>query len=255
MVTKLEQSQSVGRRQLRRVDICRWHSNRAVALMGQMSRRAGRLWSSRVAVSFALGILALSTSLPYAHAGHPSETYAGQQIAQTGFATYYASHFEGRRTASGTTFRNHALVAAHPSLPFGTLARVTNLVKGNSVIVRITDRGPASGPRSKGVIIDLSQQAARQLNMISRGRVRVAVEVLAATKNRHSMQSAIRSTRKGVKSPSMAFADNLALRMDTTLVLAAESAHAAASTCTACSHTVTPPPHNHVQLANADSER
>lgn len=223
--------------------------------MGQMSPRAGRLWSGRVAVSFALGILALSTSLPNAHAGHPSETYTGQQIAQTGFATYYASHFEGRRTASGATFRHDALVAAHPSLPFGTLARVTNLVKGSSVIVRITDRGPASGPRSKGVIIDLSQQAARQLNMMTRGRVRVSVEVLAATKNRHSIRSAIHSTRKAVKSPPVAFADNLALRMDTTLVLTAESAHIAAPTCTACSHTAAPPRHNHVQLANADNER
>jgi rare lipoprotein A len=201
-----------------------------------VSRRADRGWRGRAVAPCAIRMLAMSIFLSYAHAGHPSETYTGQQIAQTGFATYYASRFEGRRTASGTTFRNDAPVAAHPSLPFGALARVTNLAKGRSVIVRITDRGPASGPRSKGVIIDLSQQAARQLNMMSRGRVHVAVEVLAATKNRHSIQSVLHSTRQAVKSPPLAFAGNLTLRMDTTLVL-------------------TPPLHNHVSLVNADSER
>lgn len=196
----------------------------------------------------------MSILLPYAHAAHSTETPAGQQ-QQTGFATYYASQFEGRRTASGTTFRHDALIAAHPSLPFGTLARVTNLVRGNSVIVRITDRGPAFGPRSKGVIIDLSQEAAKRLNMMSRGRGRVGVEVLATPTNRHGTHSVIHATREALKPSPLRFADYVALRMDTTLGSTLERARVAATTCTTCPQSVASPLHNHVQMASADSER
>ena len=170
--------------------------------------------------------LAVSVLLLCVHAAHSTETPVGKQ-RQTGFATFYASHFEGRRTASGTTFRHDALTAAHPSLPFGTLARVTNLVKGNSVIVAITDRGPAAGPRSRGVIIDLSQQAARRLNMMRRGRVRVGIEVLATPNNGQAMHRVVQATRKTAKPSPVRFADSLALRLETTLVFA-ESAHVAA---------------------------
>jgi rare lipoprotein A len=196
----------------------------------------------------------MSILLPYAHAAHSTEAPVGQQH-QAGFATYYASQFEGRRTASGTTFRHAALIAAHPSLPFGTLARVTNLVKGDSVIVRITDRGPASGPRSKGVIIDLSQEAAKRLNMMGRGRVRVGVEVLATPTNRHGTHGVIQATREAVKPSPLRFADSVALRMDTTFGSTVESAHAAATTCTACPQIVVSPLQNQVQMASADSER
>ena len=216
--------------------------------MGQISGRTNRDWRGRVA---AICILA-SILLPYAHAAHSTETPAGQQ-QQTGFATYYASQFEGRRTASGATFRHDALIAAHPSLPFGTLARVTNLVKGNSVIVRITDRGPGFGPRNKGVIIDLSQAAAKSLNMMSRGRVRVGVQVLATPKSGPGMHSVIQGTREAVKSSPVRVADGLALRMDTTFGLTADSASATVSTCTACSQTVAPPLQNHhAQVASAE---
>ena len=92
---------------------------------------------------------------------------------QTGFASYYSRKFEGRRTASGDTFRHDALTAAHPTYPFGTVVRVTTLDRGRSVIVRITDRLP-----SKQAIIDLTHKAASQLNMISAGKLRVSVQVL-----------------------------------------------------------------------------
>jgi rare lipoprotein A len=92
---------------------------------------------------------------------------------QTGIATYYSSRFEGRRTAAGDTFRQDALTAAHPNLPFGTVVRVTNLAKGQFVDVRITDRLP-----SKRAIIDLTQKAAAQLNMLQAGRMKVSVKVL-----------------------------------------------------------------------------
>jgi len=100
--------------------------------------------------------------------------------AATGFATYYARMFDGRVTASGERFDTDAMVAAHPRYPFGTLVRVTNLRNGNSARVRIVDRGPAPGPRRRGVIIDLSRAAARSLGMMRAGRVPVRINVLSS---------------------------------------------------------------------------
>jgi rare lipoprotein A len=97
---------------------------------------------------------------------------------QHGFATYYASHFDGRVTASGTRFDNDALLAAHPFYPFGTVLRVTNLGNGRSVQVRVVDRGPARRPRASGVVVDLSRAAARALDFITAGRARVRLEIL-----------------------------------------------------------------------------
>jgi rare lipoprotein A len=72
----------------------------------------------------------------------------------------------------------NANVAAHPSYPFQTVVRVTNLANGRSVQVRIVDRGPAAGPRADGVIIDVSRGAAQALGFIGAGRTRVRLEVL-----------------------------------------------------------------------------
>lgn len=104
----------------------------------------------------------------------------------TGLATYYGHRFEGRRTASGETFRNAHLMAAHPTHPFGTVARVTNLATGDSVIVRIADRGPSRTQQRRGVIIDVSRSAATQLNLLRAGRASVSVQVLEwGTGQRH----------------------------------------------------------------------
>jgi peptidoglycan lytic transglycosylase len=72
----------------------------------------------------------------------------------------------------------HAMVAAHPTYPFGTTVRVTNLQNRRSVRVRIVDRGPSAGPRADGVLIDLSYGAARALRFVGAGRTRVRIEVL-----------------------------------------------------------------------------
>ena len=93
-----------------------------------------------------------------------------------GFATYYSRMLDGRRTASGSTFDNDAMVAAHPTDPFGTLVRVTNLTNGRSVVVRVVDRGPARSARAKGNIIDLSRAAAAHLGFIQSGRARVRLD-------------------------------------------------------------------------------
>ena len=77
-----------------------------------------------------------------------------------GLASWYGERFHGRMMASGGRFDMHEMVAAHPSYPFGTLVRITNLANRRQVRVRILDRGPAAGPRADGVIIDLSHAAA-----------------------------------------------------------------------------------------------
>jgi rare lipoprotein A len=103
----------------------------------------------------------------------------GPVAVQEGLASYYGAEFQGRRTASGIPFDRRALVAAHPTLPFGTRVRVRNVATGASVVLRIVDRGPAAGPRAAGVIIDVSEAAAERLNFVSAGRARVRVEVLS----------------------------------------------------------------------------
>ena len=92
---------------------------------------------------------------------------------QHGVASFYARKFEGRRTANGETFRHTGYTAAHPTLPFGTHALVTNHSTGKSVIVRITDR-----MGSKHTLVDLSRAAAEKLKILRQGRARVTLEVL-----------------------------------------------------------------------------
>jgi rare lipoprotein A len=82
-----------------------------------------------------------------------------------GLASWYGAAFHGRRTASGELFDMHALTAAHPSLPFGTIVTVYSLTNGSSVQVRINDRGPFTANR----VIDLSRAAAAKLGLIDRG--------------------------------------------------------------------------------------
>ena len=91
---------------------------------------------------------------------------------QQGKASYYAKKFTGRRTASGEKMHHDSLTCAHRTYPFGTLLKVTNPANGQSVIVRVTDRGPYV----KGRIIDLSARAAREIGIIAQGIAPVIVE-------------------------------------------------------------------------------
>lgn len=93
----------------------------------------------------------------------------------SGSASYYAAKFHGRRTASGEIFDNGAMTAAHRSLPFGSLVRVTNPANGRSVVVRINDRGPFT----RGRLIDVSRAAAEELGMVARGHVTVELDLIA----------------------------------------------------------------------------
>lgn len=92
-----------------------------------------------------------------------------------GQASYYGARHHGNKTASGERFDQHALTAAHRSLPFGSRVQVTNLRNDKTVVVRINDRGPYAKKR----IIDLSQQAAEQLDMLRDGVIPVRVEQLS----------------------------------------------------------------------------
>ena len=97
---------------------------------------------------------------------------------QVGLATFYSRQFAGDETASGTRYDPNSMTAAHRTWPFGTVVRVTELENGRSVDVTIVDRGPFGKNRRKGAIIDLSSAAARKLNMLDDGVVRVRLDVV-----------------------------------------------------------------------------
>src|SRR3954468_17165877 len=122
--------------------------------------RAARLLLIMV---LALGVAPACSVLPVGWSGR-----------QGGLASWYGPGFYGRRTASGVIYTGTALTAAHRSLPFGTLVRVTNLANGRTVVVVIDDRGPFV----HGRVIDLSMAAARRLGMIQNGVVQVRLEVV-----------------------------------------------------------------------------
>ena len=92
-----------------------------------------------------------------------------------GIASYYAAKFHGKRTASGEKFSQKVLTAAHLTLPFGTLLKVTNLQNMKSVIVRVNDRGP----HVRGRIVDLSKAAAELIGLRHTGTARVELQILA----------------------------------------------------------------------------
>jgi rare lipoprotein A len=92
-----------------------------------------------------------------------------------GYASYYADEFHGRLTANGEVFDMNKLTAAHRTLPFGTLCRVTNLENEKSVEVRINDRGPFVENR----MLDLSRAAAKAIDAISSGVVRIKLEIIS----------------------------------------------------------------------------
>ena len=96
------------------------------------------------------------------------------QRIKGGMASWYGPGFHGRRTANGERFNQNALTAAHKTLPFGTKVKVTNLRNGQSVVVRINDRGPYA----HGRVIDLSSAAAKVIGIKGSGVGNVALDIL-----------------------------------------------------------------------------
>jgi rare lipoprotein A len=99
------------------------------------------------------------------------EGRAKTHAASQGLASFYT---EGTETASGEKFDTHELTAAHPTLPFGTRLRVTNVATGRSVTVRVNDRGPYV----PGRVVDVSYSAAEALGMVGQGVAKVKLDVV-----------------------------------------------------------------------------
>ncbi len=94
---------------------------------------------------------------------------------QLGSGSYYSDAFAGHSTASGVPYEPRGFTAAHRNLPFGTVLRVTRVDGGQTVYVRVTDRGPFA-PR--GRILDLSRAAAERLGMLHAGVAKIKIEVV-----------------------------------------------------------------------------
>ena len=120
-------------------------------------------------------ILLLLLLLVACHAGTPAKhprSGTGNRSLMRGLASFYS---EPQMTASGERFDKRKMTAAHRTLPMGTMVRVTNQRNGKSVIVRINDRGPYG----RGRVIDVSEAAAKALDMIEAGVVPVVLQVIA----------------------------------------------------------------------------
>lgn len=102
--------------------------------------------------------------------------FSAHAQTETGIASYYGKRFHGKKTASGELFDKDQLTAAHRTLPFGTVVKVTAEHNGESVYVRINDRGPFT----KNRLIDVSRKAAEKLGIVRRGHGEVVLEVMGA---------------------------------------------------------------------------
>jgi rare lipoprotein A len=117
----------------------------------------------------------LQKSVAFAHAHRHLTPHTGIAERRKG-ASYALASFYGQdtETASGEIFNPNELTAAHPTLPFGTRLRVTNVANGRSVIVRINDRGPFV----RGRKVDVSSSAAERIGMVDQGVAKVKLDVI-----------------------------------------------------------------------------
>ena len=125
------------------------------------------------------GMKAIKLFLILGFLGIASTAFADELYKTNVVASYYADKFNGRRTASGEIFNMYGFTAAHKTLPFGTMLKVTNLENGKSVNVRVNDRGPFVQGRE----LDVSKAAAQQLEMTGTGTARVSIEIVDAIDN------------------------------------------------------------------------
>ena len=113
------------------------------------------------------------------------------EIKKQGKASFYADKFVGRKTANGETFSNNDFTAAHKSLPFNSLVRVTNPENNKTTVVRINDRGP----HIKGRVIDLSKAAAKKIGLDFQGFLPVVILLPETTLLTPEIESTFRSHR------------------------------------------------------------
>lgn len=125
---------------------------------------------------------------------------------ELGIASWYGPSFHGRHTANGEVFDMHHLSAAHPTLPLGSWVEVTNLDNGQSIPLRVNDRGPFMAGR----IIDVSYAAARSLGMLEEGLARVHLWPLQASPAARLSPGGV--SRRGRSSPLLRQAPALLCR-------------------------------------------
>jgi rare lipoprotein A len=135
------------------------------------------LWNRRASYLLSAAALLIAVLVGFARPAATAAVVAPPRT-QLGLASYYGPGFHGEETASGRVFNQWQMVAAHRTLPFGSVVRVTNLENGRTVVVRIIDRGPYGKNYRAGTIIDLSKGAARRLRSVHDGIVRVRIDVL-----------------------------------------------------------------------------
>lgn len=109
---------------------------------------------------------------PGKHYASKEKTEIGTTIS--GEASYYGPGFHGKKTASGEIFNQNDLTCAHKKFPFGTVLKVTRIDNGESVVVRVNDRGPYVGDR----ILDLSVAAGKKIGLDKVGHAKVSAEVI-----------------------------------------------------------------------------
>lgn len=127
-----------------------------------------RLFNIRHLFIFIVAFVVSSCTFP----AHRSPYAAG--YVERGMASWYGEDFHGRPTSSGEIYDMYGLTAAHKLMPLGTVAKITNLDNGRSVVVKINDRGPFVDGR----VIDLSYSAASEIDMVKEGVSKVEIKVL-----------------------------------------------------------------------------
>lgn len=120
----------------------------------------------------ALGLLVGCSSVSSSASAKTREYARNHELV--GQASWYGSKFHGKLTASGEKYNMRALTAAHKTLPFGTIVKVTNTETNKSIQVKINDRGPYA----KNRVIDLSQRAFEQLGDTSKGLISVRIDII-----------------------------------------------------------------------------
>lgn len=138
---------------------------------------------SKKCFPFLMVILFFTTCVPYEDTYNPEQSYQSpsndietdsNDFPETGIASFVADEQQGKRTYYGEIYNIRELVAAHPKLPYNSIVEVTNLANNKKVEVRIIDKGPYV----RGRIIDLSFEAAKQLDFIEEGTTEVKIKLI-----------------------------------------------------------------------------
>lgn len=173
LATKAKRVKATGAKAKKALALKARNSRSRIARATLRAKRTATTAAKRTAAKLG-GNFALLNQYRQDLARYGAKKLEGWQKVMEGESSWYGTFFHGRLTASGRRFNKHAHIAAHRSLPFGTVLRVTNLANGKSEIVEVLDRGPYVHDR----LIDLSEGTARALDFFKTGTARVRTEIL-----------------------------------------------------------------------------